>query len=105
VAGREVVAKACEAEGRDPATMKWSAPLVLCCGADDADFERRAVAAGRDPAKLRGREAAGTPAEVVDLLGGFRDAGADRVYLQLPDLVDLDHLRLVAEEVMPHVRG
>jgi alkanesulfonate monooxygenase SsuD/methylene tetrahydromethanopterin reductase-like flavin-dependent oxidoreductase (luciferase family) len=84
--------------------MRWSAPLVLCCGTDAADFERRAAAAGRDPAQLRGREAAGTSAEVVELLAGFRDAGADRIYLQLPDLTDLDHIRLVAEEVMPHVR-
>ncbi|HEY2331954.1 MAG TPA: LLM class F420-dependent oxidoreductase [Acidimicrobiales bacterium] len=104
VAGRDVVARACEALGRDPASMRWSAPLVLCCGTDAADFERRAAAAGRDPAQLRGREAAGTSAEVVELLAGFRDAGADRIYLQLPDLTDLDHIRLVAEEVMPHVR-
>jgi F420-dependent oxidoreductase-like protein len=103
VAGKAVVAQACEAAGRDPATMKWSAPLPMCVGADEADFERRALASGRDPVRGRGRDAAGTAAEVVELLAGFRDAGCDRIYLQLPDLTDLDHIRLVAEEVMPHL--
>jgi alkanesulfonate monooxygenase SsuD/methylene tetrahydromethanopterin reductase-like flavin-dependent oxidoreductase (luciferase family) len=103
VAGREVVVRACEAAGRDPSTMRWSAPLPVCVGHDEADFERRAIAAGRDPVRGRGRDAAGTADEVVELLAGFRDAGCDRVYLQLPDLADLDHIRLVAEEVMAHL--
>ncbi|MGE3835344.1 MAG: LLM class F420-dependent oxidoreductase, partial [Acidimicrobiia bacterium] len=51
VAGREVVARACEAAGRDPATRGWSAPLPVCVGVDEADFERRAMAAGRDPVR------------------------------------------------------
>ena len=44
---------ACEAIDRDPATMTFSAALVLCCGADDAEVERRAAAIGRDAAELR----------------------------------------------------
>jgi alkanesulfonate monooxygenase len=103
-AGRDRVVAACEAAGRDPATMIWSAPLVVCAGADEREFERRARAAGRDPAALRGREAAGTVDEVVELLAAFRDAGADRVYLQLPDLADLDHVRLLGEQVLPSFR-
>ena len=47
---------------------------------------------------------AGSPAEVVDKLGQFADAGAARVYLQVLDLHDLDHLELIAAEVMPQVR-
>jgi F420-dependent oxidoreductase-like protein len=103
VSGKEVVAQACESLGRDPATMTWGAPLVLCCGRDEAEFGRRAAIAGRDPATLRGKEAAGTVSEVIDLLAGFRDAGADRIYLQLQDLDDLEQIQLVAEEIMPHV--
>jgi len=45
--------------------------------------------------------ACGPPAEVVDRLGAFGDVGADRIYLQVLDLTDLDHLRLVAEGVLP----
>jgi F420-dependent oxidoreductase-like protein len=102
--GRASVEAACEAAGRDPSSMRWSAPLVLCCGRDDAEFARRAEAIRRKPDDVRGREAAGTVNEVIDLLGGFRDAGADRVYLQVLDLDDLDHVRLVAEEVIPAAR-
>jgi F420-dependent oxidoreductase-like protein len=102
--GREPVMAACERAGRDPATMRWSAPLVLCCGRDDAEVERRAAAIRRKADELQGREAAGTVAQVVELVGGFRDAGADRLYLQVLDLDDLDHIRLVAEEVLPAVR-
>jgi hypothetical protein len=40
----------------------------------------------------------------VDKLGQFSDAGASRAYLQILDLHDLDHLELLASEVMPHVR-
>ena len=39
--------------------------------------------------------------EVVDKIGRLADLGACRVYLQLMDLGDLDHLRLVADQVLP----
>jgi alkanesulfonate monooxygenase SsuD/methylene tetrahydromethanopterin reductase-like flavin-dependent oxidoreductase (luciferase family) len=45
----------------------------------------------------------GTPAEVVDRLGRFAATGADRAYLQIPVLADLDHLDLIASEVLPHL--
>jgi hypothetical protein len=40
--------------------------------------------------------------EVVDKVGRYVESGQTRLYLQTLDLQDLDHLRLVAEEVMPH---
>jgi F420-dependent oxidoreductase-like protein len=94
---------ACEAAGRDPATLAVTAALVVCCGTDEAEFTRRAAAIGRQPDELRTNGAAGTPAEVVEKLLAYRDAGAEAVYLQVLDLGDLDHLRLVATEVMPQV--
>jgi F420-dependent oxidoreductase-like protein len=96
------VRAACEAIGRDPATMTLSVAQTLCCGADEAEFRRRAEAIGRDPAELR-QGAGGTPDEVAARLRAYRDAGATRVYLQTLDLTDLDHLRLVAEAVMPQL--
>ncbi|WP_110183241.1 LLM class F420-dependent oxidoreductase [Nocardioides solisilvae] len=93
----------CEAIGRDPATMTWSNALVLCVGADEAEVERRAAAIGREPAELRENGLAGTPEEVVDKIGRYAELGAQRVYLQVLDLADLDHLRLVAEEVAPRL--
>jgi F420-dependent oxidoreductase-like protein len=97
------VRAACEAIGRDPATLYWSNALVLCVGSTEAEIERRAKAIGREVGELRENGLAGTPAEVVDKLGRFAALGTQRVYLQVLDLSDLDQLRLVAAEVTPAV--
>jgi F420-dependent oxidoreductase-like protein len=99
----DAVRAACESARRDPATMRWSAALVVCCGEDEDTYRRRATAIGRDPDELRTNSAAGTVAEVVDTLGRYADAGMERIYLQVLDLHDLDHLRLIASEVAPAV--
>jgi alkanesulfonate monooxygenase len=97
------VHQACEDIGRDPAELVYSNALVLCCGATDVEVRRRAAAIGRDVDELRENHLAGTPAEVVDRIGQFEDLGSERLYLQALDVDDLDHLELVASEVMPHV--
>jgi F420-dependent oxidoreductase-like protein len=97
------VRAACDAIDRDPGSMTFSSALVLCCGADEAEVERRALAIGRAPDELRQNGLAGTPDEVVTTLRAWADAGADRVYLQVLDLADLDHLDLVATDVAPHL--
>ena len=103
-AASDRVRAACDAAGRDPASIVYSAALVLCCGADDAEFTRRAAAIGREPDELRRNGACGTPGEVAERLRNFGAAGASRMYLQVLDLSDLDHLRLVAERVVPQLR-
>jgi F420-dependent oxidoreductase-like protein len=92
---------ACEAIGRDPATMTLSAALVTCVGEDEDTFRRRADAIGQSADDLRRSGVAGTVDEVVDTIGRFTEAGMERIYLQILDLHDLDHLRLIASEVMP----
>jgi alkanesulfonate monooxygenase SsuD/methylene tetrahydromethanopterin reductase-like flavin-dependent oxidoreductase (luciferase family) len=77
----------------------------VCCGATEAEVVRRAAAIGRDVDDLRENGLAGTPAEVLEKLQRFASNGAERFYLQVLDLDDLDHLRLVAEEVLPHAPG
>jgi F420-dependent oxidoreductase-like protein len=94
---------ACEEAGRDPASVVYSSALVLCAGRDEAELARRAAAIGREVDELREHGAAGTPAEVVDTLGRYAEAGASRVYLQVLDLADLDHLDLVAAEIAPQL--
>ncbi|MEU8155623.1 LLM class F420-dependent oxidoreductase [Micromonospora sp. NPDC048986] len=94
------VRAACVEIGRDPAGMVWSNALVLCCGRDDAEVARRAAAIGRDPDELRANGLAGTPAEVLDTIGRYAEIGSERLYLQVLDLSDLEHLELVAGEVM-----
>jgi F420-dependent oxidoreductase-like protein len=98
------VREACEEAGRDPASMVYSSALVLCVGRDEAEIARRAAAIGREVAELRERGVAGTPAEAVDILGRYAEAGAERVYLQVLDLADFDHLDLVAGDVAPQLR-
>jgi alkanesulfonate monooxygenase SsuD/methylene tetrahydromethanopterin reductase-like flavin-dependent oxidoreductase (luciferase family) len=98
----DAVRRACEARGRDPGTMVWSVALIVCCGESEAELARRARAAHRDIDELRQNGLAGSPAEVLDKLGAYAAAGAERFYLQVLDLSDLDHLRLIAQQVQPY---
>ncbi len=97
----ERVRAACAAIGRDPATLPASIANTVICGTDEAEVARRAAAIGRDVATARAAHFAGTPSEVIDRIGVYRDAGAETVYFQVLDLHDLDHLRLLAAEVVP----
>jgi F420-dependent oxidoreductase-like protein len=99
------VRAACESMGRDPATLGLSAAQVVCCGADEAEVVRRAARIGRKPEELRANGAAGTPDEVAERLRAFGAIGAGTVYLQVLDLDDLDHLRLLSEQVLPQLAG
>ena len=99
------VRRACEREGRDPSSMVWSAGQVVCCGRSETEIARRAAAIHRDVVELRENGLAGTPGEVLEKLGEFAENGVERFYLQVLDLDDLDHLRLIAEEVLPHAPG
>jgi alkanesulfonate monooxygenase SsuD/methylene tetrahydromethanopterin reductase-like flavin-dependent oxidoreductase (luciferase family) len=95
-----IVRAACERANRDPATLTLSAAVVACCGEDEATFVRRAQAIGQDPQQLRKNQLAGTPAEVADRAAQYADAGAQRLYLQVLDLTDLDHLHVLAETLL-----
>ncbi len=103
VAQHERVRAACERHDRDPSSLRFSVAQVLCCGADEDEVARRAASIGRQPEELRANGAAGTPDEVLGRLRAFADAGATRFYLQVLDLDDLEHLELVAAEVLPEV--
>ena len=97
----ERVSAACEARDRDPATMRWSNALTVCLGADEAEVRRRAEAIGRDVDELRANGVAGTPEEAAETLARYAEAGSQRVYLQVLDLADLDHLDLIAGALAP----
>ena len=47
---------------------------------------------------------AGTPAQVVEKILHFGELGISRLYLQVLDMKDLDHVRLIAAEVLPAVK-
>ena len=90
--------------GRAPDSLTYSAAFVVCAGRDDTQVATRAAAIGREVDELRGNSPlAGTPDEIVDKLGRFAEIGVQRVYLQLLDMSDLDHLDLFATEVVPQL--
>lgn len=92
-----IVRAACESAGRDPATLLLSCATVTCVGEDDAAFHRRAKAIGQDPEQLRTHQLGGTSSEVADRAAAFAAAGAQRLYLQVLDLSDLEHLHVIKE--------
>lgn len=83
--------------------LVYSAAQTVCIGRDDAEARRRADNIGRDLDELRESSIAGTPAEALGRIAEFADHGATRLYLQVLDLDDLDHLELIASEIMPYV--
>jgi F420-dependent oxidoreductase-like protein len=92
----QLVRAACEAVDRDPSSITYTTAAVACIGADDAEVARRAAAIGRQPDELRENGVAGTPDEARATLERWFEAGAERVYMQVLDLADLDHLDAIA---------
>jgi len=95
---------ACRRIDRDPTTLRRSMAQVVCAGHDDAEVSRRARAIGREPDELRAHGLAGSPSQIVDTLCRITERSrTDRVYLQILDLADLDHVELIAAEVAPQL--
>ena len=91
------VDRACEAIGRDPAEIIKSIALVACVGTDEAEYQRRVEAIGRDPDELRAGGLAGTVEEARLAFERYTADGPTRLYLQVLDVKDLDHVRLLAD--------
>jgi F420-dependent oxidoreductase-like protein len=102
------VKRECEALRRDRGTIHFSAAIRVCCGTDKHQIAARTSAIlAREPAggdgDLASRAAVGTPAQIVESLLEWQNAGADTIYLQILDLDDLDHIRLLADEVLKNI--
>jgi F420-dependent oxidoreductase-like protein len=92
-----IVRAACERAGRDPHSLVYSCAVVACVGEDAAAFAQRAKNIGQDPDQLRANQLGGTIDEVKARAAEYEAAGAQRLYLQVLDLHDLDHLHVLAE--------
>lgn len=93
---------ACERIGRDPATLSLSLAMSTFAGAGDAEIERRAARAGRSLGQVRdGINIVGGPDEIAERMARYAELGIDRVYLQLLDLQDVDHVEYLGTEVLP----
>jgi F420-dependent oxidoreductase-like protein len=93
------VREACTAIGRDPDSLTYSSTQVVVCGRDQAEIDRRleAAAAVAPPGQI---PFGGTPDALVERFEALRAIGTSRIYLRLFDLTDLDHLELIASEVL-----
>jgi F420-dependent oxidoreductase-like protein len=100
----ERVRAAAAERGRARDEIVMSNALVACVGKDDAEVARRAAAIGREVGELKENGLAGTPAEVVDKIGRYQQVGTSRIYLQLLDVHDLDHLELISSQVQAQLR-
>ena len=87
----------CREVGRDPSTLVHSAAQVVCLGREDATVCRRAEAIGREVDELVETSIAGSFEQARERLGRLAEVGTTRVYLQVLDLDDLDHLADVHE--------
>jgi F420-dependent oxidoreductase-like protein len=96
----ERVGAAAVEAGRSAEDLTYSNALVVCVGRDDAEVARRAERIGREVDELKENGLAGSPAEVVEKIGRYvEEAGSQRIYLQMLDLEDLDHLELISSQV------
>ncbi|MFD3613991.1 LLM class F420-dependent oxidoreductase [Streptomyces sp. NPDC058676] len=93
------VRAAAEKAGRKAEEITYSNALVACVGKDDQEVASRAAVIGREVDELKANGLAGTPSEVVDRIGRLAEAGCERIYLQILDLSDLDHLELISSQV------
>ncbi|MEU1812280.1 LLM class F420-dependent oxidoreductase [Micromonospora aurantiaca (nom. illeg.)] len=107
-AAYERVREACDRAGRDAssrAPLTLSAGIVVAIGRTDAEARRRAAPLRVTSALPPEDPVVGSPAQLVDRIGEFAAIGATRVHLRLIDFDDLDHVELIAAEVLPRLDG
>jgi F420-dependent oxidoreductase-like protein len=110
-AARDRLSGACEAIGRDPASLTLSMMTGFAIGVDDADLHARAGAlmarlgeSGAVASFLDGWRAdrlVGTVEEVVERLAIYAEAGVRRVMLQHLAHEDLETVALLGERLVP----
>jgi F420-dependent oxidoreductase-like protein len=95
----DVLARHCEAVGRDPAEITKTKLATLVIARTEAEAERKAASVRAivgdewfDTAVI-----AGGPDQVVEQVQAYFDAGLDGMLVNLPDAHDLDTVRLAGE--------
>lgn len=97
------VREACSKIGRDPSSLKYTAAQSVACGVDIAEVARRAKNIGRELDELTQNGLCGTPEQLIAKINKWGAAGAQTIYLQILDLQDLEHLDLIATQVLPYI--
>jgi len=99
----------CDRERRDPRAITRTVNLGLAIGADAADVRRQEenlrLMFGPMTDFVRPGILVGTPAEVVERIEQYRDAGAEWLILALRAPFDWEGLELFIRDVMPAFAG
>jgi F420-dependent oxidoreductase-like protein len=85
---------------RAPSEVKRSLMTRINFAKDDADWQR--IKAERSLTEPLTNTIGGTASIVIDQIGAYVDAGAERIMLQWIELDDLDRIEAVAQSVLPH---
>jgi alkanesulfonate monooxygenase SsuD/methylene tetrahydromethanopterin reductase-like flavin-dependent oxidoreductase (luciferase family) len=112
---REQLAGACEAIGRDPATLRVSLLVNLLVGTDTADLHARAemlmqrnrvTGSAADFVAGRGLDTlTGTVDAVLDQVAEYARAGVERILLQHWVHRDLESVELIGRRIRPEIEA
>lgn len=95
---------ACDRVGRDPGTIRLSIAMSTFAGQDEAAVAARAARIGKTLEDVRdGTNIVGGPDEIAERIATYQAFGIERVYFQLLDLQDVDHVEYLGTEVLPHL--
>ncbi len=89
--------------GRAPDRMRRTLMTRVVFGRTEAEVDRKLDGVPRD--QLEPAVLAGTTAEIVERLGRLSEAGVQRVMLQWLEVDDVDGLEVMANSVLPQLRG
>ncbi|WP_033342834.1 LLM class F420-dependent oxidoreductase [Catenuloplanes japonicus] len=98
-----LVREASEKHGRTKPPVVLGASVAVACGRTDAEIKERHALMQQVSALPSEDAIYGPPDKVIKELTRFAEAGATKLYIRLRDLSDLDHLDLLASEVIPHL--
>lgn len=101
-------ARACEAVGRDPATVRrtWSGGCVCAPTASQvADLAAVRARRGAEYAHQVGEDFVGTPAQVIEQMRPFVELGVDYFMLDCGGFPRLTTVEMLIREVLPALNG
>lgn len=100
---RAAIAKAWEEAGRDPETVRFSVMTGAALGRDEAEADDRLLRARERSGRNSQLDYVfkGSPDQVIDQLNRYREAGVDRVMIQLLLHDDLEQIEIIGRDLAP----
>ena len=98
---RGTLDRACQAQGREPQSLRFSMMNGFVIGANRAELEARNARLAESGAAPGGAWIVGTPDEFIARLREYEEAGVEAVMLQHHLFRDEEALELIAREVIP----